>query len=414
VPAGNGPGVQQTRTPVLYRVSSLVHRPIVGAAIYRIKRFEDVRFFGCGRKHLSGGAFLIAWGQMRNDYLWALALLAWPAMAAEHRFDFADVRENQTPPGFRSAVTGRGKLGDWRVIMDEVPPLLPPISPAAPAVAKKAVLAQLAQDPTDEHFPLLIYEGAIVDDFTLTTRFKTVKGVAEQMAGIAFRVQNETNYYVVRASSLGNNLRFYKVLNGERGPLVGPTVPVPIGVWHELTVECKGNTIRCLFDGKELITATDKVNPFLSGKLGFWTKSDSVSYFADTRLVYRPHEAPAQVLVREALKKYPRLLGLQVYVLGDEPKTPRLLASKNTNEVNRAGGKVEQDVIEQGAPYYGKEKEFVSVVLPLRDRNGDPVAAVRVIMSTFAGQTEQNAFARALPIVREMQSRVGSLQDLIQ
>jgi hypothetical protein len=395
-------------------VSSLVHRPIVGAAIYRIKRFEDVRFFGCGRKHLSGGAFLIAWGQMRNDYLWALALLAWPAMAAEHRFDFADVRENQTPPGFRSAVTGRGKLGDWRVIMDEVPPLLPPISPAAPAVAKKAVLAQLAQDPTDEHFPLLIYEGAIVDDFTLTTRFKTVKGVAEQMAGIAFRVQNETNYYVVRASSLGNNLRFYKVLNGERGPLVGPTVPVPIGVWHELTVECKGNTIRCLFDGKELITATDKVNPFLSGKLGFWTKSDSVSYFADTRLVYRPHEAPAQVLVREALKKYPRLLGLQVYVLGDEPKTPRLLASKNTNEVNRAGGKVEQDVIEQGAPYYGKEKEFVSVVLPLRDRNGDPVAAVRVIMSTFAGQTEQNAFARALPIVREMQSRVGSLQDLIQ
>ena len=56
--------------------------------------------------------------------------------------------------------------------------------------------------------------------------------------------------------------RFYKVLNGERGPLVGPTVPVPSGVWHELTVECKGNAIRCLLDGKELITATDKVNPF--------------------------------------------------------------------------------------------------------------------------------------------------------
>ena len=30
-------------------------------------------------------------------------------------------------------------------------------------------------------------------DFTLTTRFKTVKGVVEQMAGIAFRIQNETN-----------------------------------------------------------------------------------------------------------------------------------------------------------------------------------------------------------------------------
>jgi hypothetical protein len=291
---------------------------------------------------------------------------------------------------------------------------LPPLSQAAPAVAKQAVLAQLAQDPTDEHFPILIYEGEAIDDFTLTTRFKTVKGVEERMAGIAFRIQNPTNYYVVRASSLGNNLRFYKVLNGHRGPLLGPEVPIPSGVWHELTVECKGNAIRCLLNGKELITATDKVNPFTSGKIGFWTKSDAVSYFADARLVYKPHEVPAKALVREVLKKYPRLLGLQVYVLGDDPNAPRLLASKNTNEVNRAGGKVEQDVIEHGTPYYGKEKDSVSVVLPLRDRNGDPVAAVRVIMKRSAGQTEQHAFSRAQPVIQEMQSRLSSLQDLVQ
>ncbi len=152
----------------------------------------------------------------------------------------------------------------------------------------------------------------------------------------------------------------------------------------------------------------------MSGRIGFWTKSDSVSYFADGRLTYRPHEAPAQALVREMLKEYPRLLGLQIYVQGDDPKGPRVLASKNTNEVNQVGGRVKRDVIQQGLPYYGKEKAYVSVVLPLKDRNGEPVAAVRVMMSTFAGQTEQNAFARAMPIVRKMQNRVGSLQDLIQ
>ena len=47
-------------------------------------------------------------------------------------------------------------------------------------------------------------------------------------------------------------------------------------------------------------------------------------------------------------------------------------------------------------------------------RNGDPVAAVRVIMKPFAGQTEQSAYSRALPIIREMQGRVASLQDLVQ
>ena len=351
---------------------------------------------------------------MRTCFLWSLVLLALPAAAAEHKFDFSEMRDGQIPPGFRSVVTGHGKPGDWRVVLDAVPPLLQQLTERAPAVAKKAVLAQLAQDPADEHFPLLIYEGETMTDFTLTTRFKTVKGVVEQMAGIAFRIQNETNYYVVRASSLGNTFRFYKVTNGQRGALVGPEVPIPSGVWHELTVECKGNAIRCLLNGNELITATDKGNPFTSGKIGFWTKSDSVSYFADTRLIFKPYEPPAQALVREVMKKYPRLLGLQVYVLDAGSKTPRLLASRNTNEVNRIGGKIEQDVIGQGTPYYGKEKDSVSVVLPLRDRNGDSVAALRVIMKTFAGQTEQNAFARALPIVKEMQSRINSLDDLIQ
>ena len=365
-------------------------------------------------KHLSPGALLLALGHMRTHYLWALALLTLPVTAAERKFDFSEVRENQPPPGFRSAVTGQGKPGDWKVIMEEVPSQLQPLIARAPTVARKPVLAQLAQDPTDEHFPLLIYEGDTIDDFTLTTRFKTVKGVAEQMAGIAFRIQNATNYYVVRASSLGNTFRFYKVLNGTRGPFVGPDVQIPSGVWHELAVECKGNQIRCRLNGKELITATDQVNPFTSGKIGFWTKSDSVSYFADARIVYTPHEAPAQSLVREVLKKYPRLLGLQVYVLGDDPKMARLLASKNTNEVGRVGGKVEPDVISQGTIYYGKEKGSVSVVMPLRDRNGDPVAAVRVILKTFPGQTEQNAQVRALPVVQELQGRVLSLQDLVQ
>jgi len=351
---------------------------------------------------------------MRIHFLWAVALLTLPVAAAEHTFDFSNVSENQLPPGFRSVVTGQGKPGDWRVIMDEVPPLLQSFSASAPEVAKKAVLAQLAQDPSDEHFPLLIFEGETMGDFTLTTRFKTVKGVAEQMAGIAFRIQNETNYYVVRASSLGNTFRFYKVLDGQRGPVVGPDVPIPNSVWHELAVECKGNQIRCRLDGKELITATDQINPFTSGKIGFWTKSDSVSYFADTKLVYTPHEAPAQALVRQVWKKYPRLLGLQVFVLGNDPNTSRLLASTNTNEVGRVGGKAELDVISQGTTFYGKEKGSVSVVRPLRDRNGDPVAAVRVIMKTFLGQTEQNAVARAVPVVQEMQRRVTSLQDLVQ
>ena len=67
-----------------------------------------------------------------------------------------------------------------------------------------------------------------------------------------------------------------------------------------------------------------------------------------------------------------------------------------------------------GTIYYGKEKGSVSVVMPLRDRNGDPVAAVRVTLKSFPGQTEKNALARAKPIVDRMAAQVRSARDLFQ
>jgi hypothetical protein len=350
---------------------------------------------------------------MRNHFFLAIVLLALPAVGAEKKFDFSEVRGNQTPPGFRSVVNGQGRPGDWKVILDEVPPLMPRLTAQASALTKQSVLAQLAQDSTDEHFPILIYEDEVYGDFSLTTRFKTVRGNAEQMAGIAFRIQNETNYYVVRASSLGKTFKFYRVVNGVRGVPVGVDVAIPSGVWHEMTVECKDNQIRASLDGKELINLSDKVDPLKSGKIGFWTKSDSVSYFADTKIVYTPREPAAQAIVRDTVKKYPHLLDLKIYVAADDPKAPRLLACKEEKDLGQLGGKEEQGAIGHGAVFYGKEKGAVSVIMPLRDRNGDSIAAALIKMKSFPGQTEQNALARAQPIVREMQDKVQTLQDLI-
>lgn len=351
---------------------------------------------------------------MRRCFQWVLFLLAVPAMAAERKFDFSEFRQNETPPGFRSAVTGKGKPGDWKVILEDVPPLLAPLTPQAPSsVTKHAVLAQLAQDPTDEHFPLLIYDEEKFGDFTLTTRFKTVSGVMEQMAGIAFRIQNETNYYVVRASSLGNTFKFYKVRDGQREPLVGPDVQIPAGDWQELVVECKGPQIRCLLNGQELISVRDKNSPYTSGNIGFWTKSDSVSYFADTKIVFVPFEGSAQKIVRDIVRRYPKLLAIKIYVTGKDPGKTRVIASADESELGQPGAKTEQEVIGRGETYFGKEKDVISVILPLRDRNGDAMAAVRVTMKSFPGQTEENAIGRATPILKEIQARANALDDLL-
>ena len=351
---------------------------------------------------------------MRSCLRWCGFLLAFSAAAAEKKFDFSELSEGQTPPGFRSSIAGEGKPGTWKIVLDDVPPPMQLLTPQARSVSKKAVLAQVAQDSIDEHFPLFIFDGEVFGDFTLTTRLKTVAGAHEQMAGIAFHLQNETNYYVIRASSLGNNLRFYKVVNGERGPLVGPEVPIPTNTWHELTIECKGNQIRALLEGKELINVNDRATPFTFGKVAFWTKSDSVSYFSDTKITYTPREMPAQTLVNAALEKYPRLLDLKIYVPGQSSDAPRLVGTKPNIETNRPAGDPEKAAMTQGTIFYGKDQGYVSVTMPLKDRNAEPIAAIRVKMKSFAGQTEQNILVRATPVIKYIQDKILSLQDLVE
>ncbi|MEJ5237674.1 MAG: hypothetical protein WHT82_04895 [Limisphaera sp.] len=339
--------------------------------------------------------------------------LAWQAAGAELAFDFGPGWIGRTPEGFRSVLAGQGAPGNWQIVWDEVPSQLPPLSDKAPVVSRRPVLAQLSEDDTDERFPMLVYEPVVFGDFVFTARFKLVRGRREQMAGLVFRWQDERNFYVVRASGLGNTFRFYKVVDGLRSQPIGPQVEVPAGVWHELGVECRGHQIVCRLNGRELIPPLTDTS-FTRGRLGFWTKSDAVSYFAEARVVYTPLEPPAQKLVEELLQRYPRVRDLRVYVPRGESARLELVAARDRGAVGQPGGPTEERVLSEGRPYYVPGKEVATVVAPLRDRNGDPIAVVRISLESFRGQTGQTALARAQPILRQLQSRVNHRSDLVE
>jgi hypothetical protein len=341
--------------------------------------------------------------------------LALSTRGADLRIDFSNFPTNTTPTGFHSALAGGGAKGDWKIVMDESPSAFAPLRPQSGQprlLTRHPVLAQLSQDPTDERFPMLIYDKETFKDFKLTTRFKIVSGVAEQMAGIVFRYQNASNFYVIRASALYHNIRFYKVVNGLRGNLVGPEMNITTNVWHTLVIHCQGNQITCRFDDQAVMPSlTD--NTFTAGKIGFWTKSDAVSYFGDTTINYTPRVPTAQLLVQNMMQKYPRILELRVYTLDDEGK-PRIIASNHEKEIGHPGGDAEKGAITSGTVYFGRGKGTVAVTMPLTDRNGDPVAAVRVQLKSFFGETEDTAVSRARLIVKQMQKQVTSGKDLTQ
>lgn len=336
------------------------------------------------------------------------------ALAAERVIDFTKCPVGQMPAGFRSAVSGEGKPGDWKIISAEVAPTIPVHSAQSPLVTRRPVLAQLATDPTDEHFPMLVLEEESFSDFTLTAKIMMVDGVKEQMAGIAFRIQDEKNYYVVRASALGRSLLFYKFVNGQRSKPVGAYFDIPKGVWHQLTLECKGNTVRCLFNGKEVIPPAIDYS-FAQGKIAFWTKSDSISYFSDTRIDYVPHDYLAKVLVRDFAKKYNKLLEIKMFAPSPtNSQLIQIIASTNPGDLGQPAGQVELDVIKRSVNYSGTDQNKRIVTLPLHDVNGEVIAAVRVAWKRNIGQTETGSVSRATPILKEMEQRVRSAADLYQ
>jgi hypothetical protein len=339
--------------------------------------------------------------------------LAVSVSGAEIKINFNDLPEGATPANFHGALAGGGSPGVWKIVMDEVPSAFSQLTPQAPLANHQGVLAQTSRDATDERFPIFVYDGGTFKDFKLATRFKLVGGVAEQMAGIVFNFQDASNFFVVRASALGHNLRCYPVINGQLKTLIGPTLDIATNVWHDLTVEREGNRLVCSLDGITAINLVDIGGTNAPGKIGFWTKSDAVSYFSDLTIDYTPLIPAAQALVNCIMEKQPRILGLRIYAL-DGQGQPKIIASSDTKEIGQPGADAEKDCITNGKVYYGKSLGVDAITLPFRDRNGEPMGAVRVRLKSFFGETQENAVTRATLLIKTMQAQITTSDDLMK
>jgi len=189
----------------------------------------------------------------------------------EFVYNFDKDAVGKLPPQFHSARTGQGAIAEWQVKAD----------PAASS--QPNVIAQISTDKTDYRFPLAIADEGSFQNLEVSVKFKAVAGEVDRAAGLVFRLKDANNYYIVRANALENNYRLYHVVNGRRVQFAGANFKVASGEWHELRVECVGNHIVCYYDNEKKIDATDETFKD-AGKVGLWTKADSVTYFDDLRV----------------------------------------------------------------------------------------------------------------------------------
>ena len=188
--------------------------------------------------------------------------------------DFEKMKVGQKPEGFEMATTGPGAAGEWFVRAD------------ATAPKGKQVLVQLNADPTNGRYPVCIWEDVKAKDVGVTVAFRPISGKVDQAAGIVVRYKDPDNYYVARANGLEDNVRLYKVEGGKRKQLGGvdKVMSPGAGTWHRLSLKVSGRKLEVGMDGKTLIETTDETFKD-AGRVGVWTKADSVTEFDDLRIV---------------------------------------------------------------------------------------------------------------------------------
>jgi hypothetical protein len=136
----------------------------------------------------------------------------------------------------------------------------------------------LVQRATDNEFNVIVAPGGPFGDADVSVRFKPMSGREDASAGIVFRF-SDGRYYVIRANALEDNFNFYYYDRGRR-QIAGASVKAPaLGQWHKLRIAVAGDRIQGWLNDQALIDRHD--SRFTSGRIGLWTKADSVTAFDD-------------------------------------------------------------------------------------------------------------------------------------
>ena len=200
---------------------------------------------------------------MKALLLSLLASIVVAALSSGDTVNFDNLKAGAAPPGWTATQTGSGSA-KWSVEKDDSAP------------SKPNVLKQSGQAT----FPVCFKNDTNLKDGFVAVKFRPVSGKEDQAGGVIWRVRDANNYYIARANALEDNVTIYHTINGHRVAFKSINTKVTSGVWHTLRVDFESNKFTVTFDGNKVIEATDQNFPN-AGKVGVWTKADSVTLFDD-------------------------------------------------------------------------------------------------------------------------------------
>jgi 3-keto-disaccharide hydrolase len=192
-----------------------------------------------------------------------LVMAAVRVAAAPEIVNFDDAAVGQPPPGWSATKTGTGEAR-WTIEKDDT-------APSRPNVLKQSGVAT---------YPVCLRNESNIKDGFVEVKFKPISGKEDQAGGVIWRAKDANNYYIARANALEDNVTIYHTINGRRTEKKRVNMKVSPNTWHTIHVDFRGSHFTVTFDGKAALEWDDETFKE-AGKVGVWTKADSVTLFDD-------------------------------------------------------------------------------------------------------------------------------------
>lgn len=139
------------------------------------------------------------------------------------------------------------------------------------------------------YYPYAVAQG--IDDFRngeISVRFQLIDGALDQCAGILFDLKPNGDYLAVRFNGKEDNLVLWTFNKGVRKFVKRGTEEVPLQMkeWYSMKIAVQGTRLEGYLNGKLLLQYT--LPESVSGRVGVWSKTDSVASFDDYTVTPAP------------------------------------------------------------------------------------------------------------------------------
>jgi hypothetical protein len=201
--------------------------------------------------------------KMFTKRIFMMVVPASMAFAQTQTVDFDTFKAGDPPPGWTATKTGTGQP-KWTVEKDDT-------APSKPNVLKQSGQATYA---------ICLKDDTNLKDGFVEVKFKPISGKEDQAGGLIWRAKDANNYYIARANALEDNVTIYHTIQGRRTEKKRTSTKVATNQWHTTRVDFQNNQFTVTFGGKKAIEWDDDTFKD-AGKVGVWTKADSVTLFDD-------------------------------------------------------------------------------------------------------------------------------------